>query len=440
MNGFFRKCGRFLVKAWNDRTKTVASSLVSILIGIAFGGILLFIISLTNDEMTLKNAWEGFRIVLSGVFNRGRDYTSGSSLVFGINPVLIGDMLFRATPLIMTGLSVALAYKTGLFNIGAPGQYLMGTAASIIVALAVDTDKVPAWIVWILAFAAAAVAGALWGCIPGIFKAFLNVNEVITSIMTNWIAANLVTLIFSGSPFRNLTDYGKTGYALKLKTNGVASATLGLDKLTGGSYANIGIIIAVLTAVIVYVMLNKTTFGYELRACGSNKHAAKYAGMNEKRNIILSMAIAGGLSAMGAALYYLQGDVEFFWNTSMSLPSVGFNGIPVALLAICNPVGVIFSGIFMAYLTISGSQLSNLTPYNEYIADIIVAVIVYLSAFSLFFKGLFDKKRVNKAIEKDTEMNITSPEIEPSEPSQVPEPPQTPEPAENEGEAEKEEN
>ena len=375
---------------WNDGTKTVAASLLSILMGVIFGGVLLFVVALAL-KMPLGSAWEGFRIVLAGVFNTGRNYDAGSVLTFGINARLIGDMLFRATPLIMTGLSVALAYKTGLFNIGAPGQYLMGTAVSIIVALAIDTSVVPAFLVWILAFLAAIAAGALWGCIPGLFKAYLNVNEVITSIMTNWIAANLVTLLFYGSNFINNVDFGKTGYTLKTATNGVATAKLGLD--FGGGNANAGILIAILFAAAAYVVINKTTFGYELRACGSNKNAARYAGMNEKRNIVLSMAIAGGLSAAGAALYFLQGDVEFYWHTSMTLPATGFNGIPVALLASCSPIGCIFSGMFMAYLTISGSQLSTFTAYNEYIANIIIAVIVYLSAFTLFFKGLMDKKK-----------------------------------------------
>ena len=375
---------------WNDGTKTVVASLLSILMGVIFGGVLLFVVALCL-KMPLSSAWEGFRIVLGGVFNTGRDYDAGSVLTFGINARLVGDMLFRATPLIMTGLSVALAYKTGLFNIGAPGQYLMGTAVSIIVALAIDTSVVPAFLVWILAFLAAIAAGALWGCIPGLFKAYLNVNEVITSIMTNWIAANLVTLLFDGSNFINNVDFGKTGYTLKTATNGVATAKLGLN--FGGGNANAGFLIAIVFAAAAYVVINKTTFGYELRACGSNKNAARYAGMNEKRNIVLSMAIAGGLSAAGAALYYLQGDVEFYWHTSMALPATGFNGIPVALLASCSPIGCIFSGMFMAYLTISGSQLSTFTAYNEYIANIIIAVIVYLSAFTLFFKGLMDKKK-----------------------------------------------
>ncbi len=375
---------------WNDGTKTVAASLLSILMGVIFGGMLLFVVALAL-KMPLGSAWEGFRIVLAGVFNTGRNYDAGSALTFGFNARLVGDMLFRATPLIMTGLSVALAYKTGLFNIGAPGQYLVGTAASIIVALSMDTGAVPAFLVWLLAFLAAIAAGALWGCIPGLFKAYLNVNEVITSIMTNWIAANLVTLLFDGSQFINNVDFGKTGYTLKTSTNGVATAKLGLD--FGGGNANAGILIAILFAAAAYVVINKTTFGYELRACGSNKNAARYAGMNEKRNIVLSMAIAGGLSAAGAALYFLQGDVEFYWHTSMTLPATGFNGIPVALLASCSPIGCIFSGMFMAYLTISGSQLSTFTAYNEYIANIIIAVIVYLSAFTLFFKGLMDKKK-----------------------------------------------
>ena len=388
------KEGRRLDSRRADSIKTVASSLISILIGIIFGGVLLFIVSLFNsDTMSPTTAWEGFRIVLAGIFNTGRDLDAGGVLTFGFNSRLFGDMLFRATPLIMTGLSVALAYKTGLFNIGAPGQYLMGTMSAIVVALSLDTSKIPAGLVWILAFLTAAVAGALWGCIPGFFKAFLNVNEVITSIMTNWIAANLVTIIFDNSKFRNMTDYGKVGYTLKLNSNGVASPKMGLDKLLGGSNANVGIVIAIVIAIFIYIMINKTTFGYELKACGSNKFAAKYAGMNEKRNIVLSMAIAGALSGIGAALYYLQGDIEFFWNTSMTLPNEGFNGIPVALLAICNPIGTVFAGLFMAYLTISGNQLSAFTPYNEYMASIIVAVIVYLSAFSLFFKGLLDKKK-----------------------------------------------
>lgn len=145
-----------------------------------------------------------------------------------------------------------------------------------------------------------------------------------------------------------------------------------------------------------FIMLTRTTFGYELRACGSNRHAARYAGINDKRNIILSMMISGALAAAGAALYYLSGNTEFFWSTYQSLPAEGFNGIPVALLASNNPVAVIFTGVFMSMLNVAGTQLKSLTAYNEYISDIIIAVIVYLSAFSMLIKQVLNGREKKK--------------------------------------------
>ena len=139
--------------------------------------------------------------------------------------------------------------------------------------------------------------------------------------------------------------------------------------------------------------MNKTTLGYELKACGMNRHSARYAGIRDKRNIVLSMAIAGGLAGGGAALYYLSGNTEFFWSTYQTLPAEGFNGIPVALLAVNNPIAVIFTAIFMSVLDIAGLQLTNLTAYNEYITDVIIAAIVYLSAFSLVIRMLLDGRK-----------------------------------------------
>ena len=373
-------------------TKSVLSSLISVLIGLVFGSLLVLIVSFASGEITLKSGIEGVKLVFFGVFCKGRE---AGELVFGLNTQYLGDLLFRATPLILTGLSVSVAFKTGLFNIGAPGQYLMGTAATLYIALSVPTGVVPAWIVWILAFLGGVLAGALWGAIPGVLKATLNINEVIACIMTNWIAANVVTWIFENSALRNSSEAsgGKIGYIKKTIDNGVATPKLGLDKLLPGSQVNAGIIIAIAIAVFVYIVMTKTTFGYQLKACGSNRFAAKYAGIADKRNIVLSMAIAGGLSGAAAALYYLSGNTEFFWSTYQSLPAVGFNGIPVALLAVNHPIGVIFAGLFMSMLNISGTALKYLTPYNEYITDIIIASIVYLSAFSLMIKMWLGKKK-----------------------------------------------
>ena len=349
-----------------DGTKTVLASVASILIGLLLGTVIVLIVSLTNDSISLKGGWEGIRL------------------------------LFRATPLLMTGLSVAVANKTGLFNIGAPGQYLMGTWASLTVALSIPSDTMPAFLIWILAFLAGMLAGALWGCIPGLLKAYRGINEVLACIMTNWIAANLVTLLFDISNLKNAEEAGKIGYIKPTAANAVATSKMGLDKLFPGSQVNGGILIAIVIAILVYVLMTKTTLGYELRTCGSNRHAARYAGINDKRNIVLSMAIAGALSAGGAALYWLSGNTEFFWSTYQSLPAAGFNGIPVALLAVNNPIGVIFTGLFMAMLDIVGQNLTGYTAYNEYITDVIISVIVYLSAFSLVIQMLLRSTKASK--------------------------------------------
>ena len=389
-----------LSQLWQrDATKTVLASLVSILIGMAVGGVIIFIVGMTNPSLGPASVWEGIRLAFLGLFSTGRDAAGG--LTFGFNPVNMGDMLFRATPLILTGLSVAVAFKTGLFNIGAPGQYLMGTAVTLMLALGIPSETVPTALIWVIAFLGGTLAGALWGCIPGLVKAFLNINEVLACIMTNWIAANLVTWMFDGSDFRNLVENTKSGYIYKTSYNGVETAKLGLDQIFPNSQVNGGIVVAIVIAILVWVLMSKTTLGYQLKACGANRHAARYAGIADKRNIVLSMAIAGGLSGAGAALYYLSGNTEFFWSTYQTLPAIGFNGIPVALLAASNPIGVVFTGCFMSMLDIVGQQITNLTAYNEYIADIIIAVIVYLSAFSLVIKMLFSWRRKRRAEEEN---------------------------------------
>ena len=378
-----------------DSSQKVVASLLSILIGLVVGSLVILIVGLTSKSISTKGAWEGIRLIFAGIFSTGRDVSG--ALSWGFNPTSVGNMLFRATPLIMTGLSIAVAYKTGLFNIGAPGQYLMGTMVSLMLALSLPTETMGAFLVWLIAFLGGMFAGALWGAIPGLLKAFLNINEVLACIMTNWVAANLVTWLFDISNFKNMVEGTKSGYIYKTTYNGVATAKLGLDKLFPGSQVNAGILVAVLFAIVMYILINKTTLGYQLKACGSNRHAARYAGIKDKRNIVLSMAIAGSMAGGGAALYYLSGNTEFFWSTYQSLPATGFNGIPVALLAVNNPIAVIFTAIFMSMLDIIGLQLTNLTAYNEYITDVIIAAIVYLSAFALVIRMMIAPKKKRSA-------------------------------------------
>lgn len=378
----------------SDSSRKVFASLLSIVIGLAVGAIVAAIVGISKDNIGGKGIWDGIRLIFFGLFSTGRD--AAGNLTWGFNPVSWGNMLFRATPLIMTGLSVAVAFKTGLFNIGAPGQYLMGTLATLMIALKIPSSAVSPAVIWILAFLGGMLAGALWGAIPGLLKAFLNINEVLACIMTNWISANLVTWAFDISNLKNVAEGTKTGYIYKTTFNNVATSKMGLDKIFPNSQVNGGIVIAIVIAVLVYIIMNKTTLGYQLKACGANRHAARYAGIADKRNIVLSMGMAGALAGGGAALYWLSGNTEFYWITYQALPAAGFNGIPVALLALNHPIAVVFAGIFMAMLNIVGQQLTTMTAYNEYITDVVIAVIVYLSAFSLLIQMWLGRRKSKK--------------------------------------------
>ncbi len=373
------------MKSW---LKSIISSLLCILGGVLVGFLVLVVIALVSKDIPLSDAFKGLRIILSGPF-AGR----------GTNTVrTLGNMLFQAAPLLMTGLSVAIAFKTGLFNIGAPGQFLMGAMGTIITALSIPTTPNTAIFVWLLSLAVGTLCGMVWGMIPGFFKAFLNVNEVIVCIMTNWIAANVVSWVFSSNAQLVDSNAGRTMYAIKTAVNGVTTPKLGLDKIFKNSDIDIAIVLAILIAVAMFILLNKTTLGYELKASGYNKHAAKYAGMNEKRSIMLSMALAGGLAALGASFYYLNAGPDFTWETYNKLPAYGFNGIPVALLACSNPIGVIFSSIFLRYIDWGGYYLSGMTGYNEYVSDLIVAVIIYFAGFSMLIQHLLSKRKLAKEI------------------------------------------
>lgn len=375
-----------------EGSKSVIASIVSILAGVLVGFIAMLVIAAISPDINIGNAFKGLGIILMGPFS------SGSAKYIITN---FGDMIFYAVPLIMCGLSVAIAFKTGLFNIGAPGQYYMGTLGALLVALSINTGGgAGGFFVWLLALIVGAAFGVIWGCIPGLFKALFGVNEVIVCIMTNWISANLVTWIFSAMPQLVNTGSGKSGYLITTALTGNGTPTLGLDKIFSGSYIDMGIFIAILLAIVIYVVLNKTTFGYELKACGYNRNASQYAGMNAKRNIVLSMAIAGGLAAIGGALYYLNPGIEFKFSSAYSaLPNYGFDGIPAALLASNNPVAVIFTGIFLRYIAQGGDNLTS-AKYNRYISDIIIALIIYFAGFSKLVRD-FITNRIKKKKEKE---------------------------------------
>ncbi|MCL2589188.1 MAG: ABC transporter permease, partial [Oscillospiraceae bacterium] len=338
---------------------SVLSSLIAVLAGLLVGLIVLFI---TNPYQ----AFPAFIDILTFGFQEIRN---------------VGQVLYFATPLILTGLSVGFAYKTGLFNIGAPGQYTFGAFTAIWVGL--EMTFLPPVIRIPLALIAAMAAGAIWGAIPGLLKAFRNVHEVISCIMTNWIGIFLVNFIIMRTifdPARNATRFVPADSNMP---------GLGLGELFQGgasrpSSINSGIIVAIAAAILVYIILEKTKFGYELKACGFNQNAAKYAGISEKRNVVASMMISGALAGLGGGLHFLSGaGVEM--QVANVLASEGFTGISVALLGLNNPIGIIFGGILIAYLHMGGFQM-QLFGFVPEIIEMVIAVIIYFCAFVLLIK------------------------------------------------------
>lgn len=350
---------------------SLMSSLMAIAAGLLFGLIILFI---SNS----KDALPAFATILTGGFSQG---ARG-----------MGQVIYYATPIIMTGLSVGFAFKTGLFNIGASGQFTCGAFVAIFIGI--KWTFLPPEIHWVVALMGATLAGAIWGSGPGLLKAFFNVNEVITSIMMNYIGMYLV----------NMTIVKTVYDALKNQSRPVAKSAIlpkaGLDKLFNIPNLNIGIIIAILSVIVVYIILQKTTFGYELKACGSNKNASRYAGINEKKSIILSMVIAGALSGLGGGILYLSGSGKYLQVLDILAPE-GFSGISVALLGTSHPIGILFAGLFIGHLTVGGFniQLYNFVPE---IIDMIIAVIIYCGAFALLFKQIINKIISKPVVESES--------------------------------------
>jgi len=337
----------------------ILASLISIGVGLIVGLILIYVLN-------AKAAGGAFISLITTGFRSSDKFAK---------------VLYQAAPLIMTGLSVGFAFKTGLFNIGATGQYTIGSAFALIGAIQFQLP-------WYVCLLLAMIGGAFWGIFPGLFKALFNVNEVITSIMFNWIGMFSVNLIINNMPMMLAKYWGgaqmdRTANLMQANPNALIPR-MGLDVLMKSNYMNISIFIAIVFALVAWVILSKTTFGYELKACGYNRNASVYAGINAKRNIVLSMVISGAFAGVGGGLYYLAGNGQY--TLVKALLTAGFNGIPVALLATSSPIGTIFSAFFVSYIQVGGDAMQP--DFVREIIDIIISVIIYLAAFALLTREL----------------------------------------------------
>ena len=354
----------------SDGFQTLLSSMLCILGGLILGYLVLLIIE-------PKGALNAILAVMKSFFR----FPGKLALKY------FGQTLVRTVPLLMCSLSVLFAYKVGMFNIGVAGQYVAGACGSLYAALAWNLPWLPCLLIGM-------TAAALLGAIAGFLRTKCNVNIVISGIMLNWITLYLTNLILGKvkSP--------ASPYTLNLMGNNPSSLlpSLGLGALFNNEKSvTIAIPLAIIIAVVIWVVLNKTKFGYELKATGNNYHAAKYAGMKEDNNIILTMVISGALAGLGAGLLFLTGIEE--WETTIaSVPAMGFNGIAVAFLGGLSPLGSILSAFFIQYITFGGGNV-DLQVYCSQISSLISSLIIYLCAFVAFFK-YFIQARLRARAEK----------------------------------------
>ena len=360
----------------NPGVQSLLTSLLCILLGLFIGYLVLLLINPTGAWGAITNVMKNFLT-----------YSSAKAQL-----KYLGNTLVRTAPLLMCSLSVLFVYKVGLFNIGAAGQYVAGACACLYAALYLHWH-------WLLCMLLAIAAGALLGVISGLLKSSFNVSEVISGIMLNWIALYTTNMLLT-----NVKE-ATSPYTYQLKAEGPQAILpqISLSKLlSGNQYVTIAIPIAIVCAVVIWVVLSKTLFGYELKATGNNPNAAKYCGMAEKRNIILTLAIGGALAGLGASLLYQTG-YEQWQCTYSSVPSMGFNGIAAAFLGGLSPIGSIFASFFIQHIPAGGAYVDK-SLYCSQISDLISAIIIYLCSFVLFFKTVLsswiarhEEKKARKA-------------------------------------------
>ena len=342
----------------NESIQAFLASILCILAGLLIGYIVLLFIN-------PQGAGESILNIIKNFFTWSRRNSQIKQL---------GNTLAKTMPLVLCSLSILFAYKVGLFNIGTAGQYVAGSCACLYAALAWGWSWLPCMIF-------AMVAASLLGAVTGFLKAYCNVNEVISGIMLNWISLYTANTILSNvkettSPYTLYLD--KTNPSSMLPT-------LGLDKLfNGNTTVTIAVPLTIIVTIVIWIILSKTRLGYELKATGNNKNAARYAGMAQNRNIILTLMISGALAGLGASLLYQTGYMR--WEcTQSSVPSMGFNGIAAAFLGGLHPIGAILSSFFIQHIT-DGGQYVNTNFYSSQISDVISSVIIYLCGFVLFIK------------------------------------------------------
>ena len=359
----------------NKKTKKRASlkssplvfTLVSILLGLIVGAIVL--------ALAGYNPLSAYQKIIEGIFKSPRN---------------VGWAIVNSTPIILTGLGVCFAFKTGLFNMGAEGQFIIGTTVGFLLGYLLDLPPIIHVIVTVLV---ALVAGFIYGGIAGFVKAKFGIHEVISTIMLNWIAFYLQNFVV----YRYRMPNSMSSFEVKesAKITLVKNAAQKYDGIFGQFFKapiHMGIIFSIVCAILIYFILAKTSLGYKLKAVGLNKEASEYGGINVNNKIIQSMAISGAICSLAGVSQILG--YTYSLPILSAMENFGFDGLAVALLASNNPIGCIFSGIFLGSIKYAGGNLQRSMGVPSELISIIIGTIILFTAIPLIFRIL--KAKMNK--------------------------------------------
>jgi ABC-type uncharacterized transport system permease subunit len=343
---------------WASWLPTVRMTLLSILVALVFGAIL---IAVSDPRVVNAGSFGG---AISGIGSAvGGSYWALLQGAFG-GWDAISDTLVKAAPLICAGLGVTLAFRAGLFNIGAQGQLVVGAIFGGYVGFAID---LPAGLHLVVAVIAAALGGALWGAIPGLLKARTGAHEVITTIMLNYVAGSLLLYLLT-----NVSAFKRPGQLNPRSEPVDTSATFPTI-----FSVHTGVLLAVVAAAVVWWLLERTTLGFQLKAAGANPDAARTAGMNVPRLYLLAMTFAGLLAGVGAAMTLLGQRLSL---TTSFAGSLGFDAITVALLGRATPGGTLLAGLLFGALDAGGVQMQAGQGTPIQLTEVLKALIVLFVA------------------------------------------------------------
>ncbi|MCI5839142.1 MAG: ABC transporter permease [Peptoniphilaceae bacterium] len=333
----------------------------AIVIGLLVGSIVLLISG--------YNPVETYSLLITGIFQK---------------PKNIAWTIVNATPLIFTGLSFAFALKTGLFNIGAEGQYIVGTIVAFLVGFLVD---LPPIIHIPLILISAVIAGAIYGGISGFIKAKFGMSEVISTIMLNWIAFYMNNFIVNMKAFKKPNSMGTFDILESGKITFFKDGVKNMSPFFMNFFAapvHFGIILAIISSIVIWFILKKTTLGYKLKSVGYNPYASEYAGINVNAKLTQAMAISGILAALGGACQLLG--YSYSLTSLSAMQNFGFNGMAVSLLAYNNPIGCIVSALFFGGLNYTSGNVQRVTGAPSELIQIIIGTIVLFTAIPYVFK------------------------------------------------------